>query len=224
MDTTTTTIYGKASFPAWEKLRGAARKDPKKAGFLLILVAVMAGMWGKALIHSQPAGAAAATIREAVATESAGANTSSPVIMSVVSDKLRGHQAGRASWSAIKLMPPSRNLFQVDYDRYPQSGKSTTPGAAVKQQSGDSSGDTAKSVATPADLKKERQILATNLQAQAAGLKLQTTVMGAQPKALVNGSLVKEGDTIASFRIVKITARGMVIERDGIKLEVEMKQ
>jgi len=44
--------------------------------------------------------------------------------------------------------------------------------------------------------------------------------MGASPKALVNGQLVGVGDVVASFRVCKIEARRIVVEREGIKLEI----
>jgi hypothetical protein len=199
------------------KLQAAARKDPKKAGVLGVLVLVMAGLWVKVLVRPAPAPAAAAHT-------AAGPKTSSAAQPATLTDNnVRFAPAPRTSWTTVKLAPADRNLFLIDYDRFEKSGKSTAQGAPV-QQSGDSSPDPAKSGPSPADLKKERQILVDNLQAQAAQLKLQTTLMGASPKALVNGNLVGEGDTVASFRIVRITARGMVIEREGIKLEVQMKQ
>jgi hypothetical protein len=201
------------------KLQAAARKDPKKAGVLGVLALVMAGLWGKALVHPDPSPAAAAAA--AAAHASTGA-TSSAARSSVPTDNARRPVAPRTSWTTVKLAPADRNLFLVDYDRFEKSGKSTAS-AAPAQQSADSAAAPAKSGPTPADLNKERQILVANLQTQAAQLKLQTTVMGPSPKALVNGTLVGEGDTVASFRVVKITPRGMVIEREGIKLEVQMK-
>ena len=42
-------------------------------------------------------------------------------------------------------------------------------------------------------------------------------MMGASPKALVNGRLVGLGDVVASFRVTKIEARRIVVEREGIK-------
>jgi hypothetical protein len=43
------------------------------------------------------------------------------------------------------------------------------------------------------------------------------------PKALIDGELVGEGDVVAGFRVLKIGARGIVIEREGIVLEILMK-
>jgi hypothetical protein len=71
-----------------------------------------------------------------------------------------------------------------------------------------------------ADQKREREVLVENLRGQALQLKLQSTVLGASPKALVNGQLVRVGDVVASFRVTKIEARRIVVEREGIKLEV----
>ena len=54
-------------------------------------------------------------------------------------------------------------------------------------------------------------------------MKLQSTMMGPQPKALVNGELVGEGDVVAAFRVLKIEARRIIVEREGIRLEIQMK-
>jgi len=48
-------------------------------------------------------------------------------------------------------------------------------------------------------------------------------MMGPQPKALVNGEFVGEGSVVASFRVLKIEARRMIVEREGIRLEIVMK-
>jgi hypothetical protein len=202
----------------WTKLRVAAKKDPKKAGALVVLVAVMGGMWAKTLLQQQPASAAAG-----IASLTPAADPLTPASsQSPTSNKDRTISSGRPAWSSVNLAPATRNLFRIDFERYERFGKNENP-AATTQQSGISN-DPAKSGPSPADLKKERQILAANLQSQAAQLRLQTTVMGAEPRALVNGNLVGEGDMVASFRVMKITARGMVIEREGIRLEIQMKR
>jgi hypothetical protein len=88
-----------------------------------------------------------------------------------------------------------------------------------------------KSLTLRADVRRERQILMENLQQQASQLRLQTTVMGASPKAVIDGELVGEGDVVAarsgdgraSFRVLKIEARRIIVEREGIKLAIQMK-
>ena len=88
----------------------------------------------------------------------------------------------------------------------------------------------AKSLPTQADQKEQRltpaEILrqqAGQLQAEAFRLQLQSTVMGAKPKAVIDGALVGEGDVVAQFRVLKIEARRIIVEREGIKLEIQMK-
>ena len=62
-------------------------------------------------------------------------------------------------------------------------------------------------------------------------MRLQSTVMGATPKAVIDGEMVSEGDVVAcgtgetrtTFRVLKIEPRRIIVEREGIKLEIQMK-
>jgi hypothetical protein len=47
--------------------------------------------------------------------------------------------------------------------------------------------------------------------------------MGPQPKAMIEGKLVNEGEVAAGFRVLKIEPRRITIEREGIVLEIQMK-
>ena len=88
----------------------------------------------------------------------------------------------------------------------------------------------AKSLASQADQKRQKQIRSENLQLAASTLKLQTTLMGSVPKALIDGRMVRAGDLLEtkssdlsmSFRVVQIEPRRVVIERDGVKIELKM--
>jgi hypothetical protein len=116
-------------------------------------------------------------------------------------------------------VPLGRNLFAVELERFPQDGTRTsvsTNGAGFWDE-------LAKSMTFRADVKKERQILVENLQQQANQLRLQSTMMGASPKAVIGGELVGEGEVVASFRVIKIEARRIIVEREGIKLEIQMR-
>jgi len=77
----------------------------------------------------------------------------------------------------------------------------------------------AKSLAARTDERNAGIALRDNLVREAEKLNLQSTLMTAPPKALVNGELVGEGDVVASFRVLKIEAQRIVIEREGIMLE-----
>jgi hypothetical protein len=47
--------------------------------------------------------------------------------------------------------------------------------------------------------------------------------MSASPKAVIGGEMVGEGSVVAEFRVLRIEPRRIIIEREGIKLEIPMK-
>ncbi|HSI36801.1 MAG: hypothetical protein ACAI43_26425 [Phycisphaerae bacterium] len=198
------------------QLARAAKADPKKAAVLGGLVVVMVVMWGR-LIGGSGTGPAAAVASPTAPARSGGAPTAS-----ASATPRGGYRVAAAAalqeWAGRPLSPLSRNLFAINYDFFPQDG-SKAPVLRVPQ--GDGFWDQlAKSMTARADQRKEHEVLVENLRLQAAQLKVQSTVMGASPKALVNGELVGIGDVVASFRVERIDARRIVVEREGIKLEI----
>ena len=67
---------------------------------------------------------------------------------------------------------------------------------------------------------------------QARQIRLQSTLMGANPTALVDGQTVREGDVVASgsgvtrtaFRVLKIEPRRIILEREGVRSEIPLDQ
>jgi hypothetical protein len=196
----------------------ALRREARKAAMLTFLVAVLGILWARMAMKNgdlpAQANAAMTLNKAAIGLDRAG----------------RGSDTSKQfhAWLNAPLAPINRNLFAVNLDYFPQDSK---PAAEQNQAGGGFWGELAKSVSARADVSKERQILLENLQQQASQLKLQTTVMGTRPKAVVNGELVGEGDVVASgsgdtrtrFRVLKIESRRIILEREGIKLEVPMK-
>ena len=124
-------------------------------------------------------------------------------------------------WTRKPITGTKRNLFAIKLDYFPVDG-------SRPMFSGDDTDgfwdQLAKSLAAKADLEKARGFLLANLAAQASRLDLQSTVIrDGKPTAMVNGTLVQEGDTIEGFRIVMIEAKRIVVEREGIKLQVVFK-
>jgi hypothetical protein len=203
-----------------DKLVTQAKADPKKAGILGVLSVIMIFSWYR--MASGGGGDATSGIGPARASASI-----TPVRAggAILPDNLRAPSSTSATvaalleWQRRPIAPLSRNLFVINYDFFPQDG--SAPTAPVRIQQGDGFWDhIAKSMTLRADQKREREVLVENLRAQALQLKLQSTVLGASPEALVNGQLVRVGDVVASFRVTKIEARRIVVEREGIKLEV----
>jgi hypothetical protein len=199
----------------------AVRKDPQKAGILTVLVAILVVLQFRlALMNkSGPSKATAATTTPS-ANNTLGAT---PVARAETRNALQ-------SWLEQPTEVVNRNLFAVNLDRFPQDGSKIAVSSARSSLFWD---ELAKSMSQQADVRKERKVLYENLAQQASQLRLQTTMMGAQPKAVINGEIVREGDVVASgaagddrgvtFRVLKIEARRIIIEREGIKLEIQMK-
>jgi hypothetical protein len=195
-----------------------AKADPKKATVLAVLVTVMGLMWYRVMSGAGgPASAAAYQVGNLGASTAYGA----PSPTSADAPRPARSAAAAAAlqeWALRRpIAPLSRNLFVVNYDLFPTDG-ARPPEVAVHVDRGDGFWDqVAKSMAIKADQMKEHRARVETLRAEAARLKVQSTLMGASPKALVNGRLVGIGDVVASFRVSRIEARRIVVEREGIK-------
>jgi hypothetical protein len=197
-----------------DKLVRQAKADPKKATVLAVLLLVLGILWAR-MAGGSSTGPAAAVAN--ISPTRAGGSSGNLDIPGAPRNSNRA-LAALVEWHKRPISPLSRNLFVINYDFYPQDGSKAPP---IKPLTGDGFWDQlAKSMSLRADSIKEHQVLVENLRLQAAQLKVQSTMMGARPKALINGELVGEGSVVASFRVSKIEARRIVLEREGIKLEV----
>jgi hypothetical protein len=202
------------------KLLEAAKADPKKAGVLAVLLTVLGTMWVRMAAQGGGAGP-----QSAGAATSAAASSDNEVAA-------RAHAAGRgtlstaataalAQWRGAPVSPIVRNLFTVQLDQY--APEHAVPVVPVTRADDGFWDELAKSLSTQADQNKQRQIRTGNAVRDAGRLNLQTIVMGASPKAIIDGEMVGEGSVVAGFRVSKIEARRIIIEREGIKLEIPMK-
>jgi hypothetical protein len=197
-----------------QRLVTAVRADPKKAGVLTLLVVILLTMWVRmwAQPNPGPRRAVAATSPAPTALRADGEADGGEVVRAL------------AEWKAQPLpLAMGRNLFAADLDHFPRHGPHNPQTDAASALENQAFWDrVAKSMSDQADQRKERQVLVENLRLQAAKLRLQTTVMGAKPRAVINGELVGEGDVVASFRVWKIEARRVIVEREGIRLDIAM--
>ena len=199
-----------------DKIIRAIKADPKKTAVLTVLVTVLGTMW----------------VRMAMRHQETPANAAAAIAYQVSDNRARlypeDQTASNDKWLHGDISPLSRNLFAVKLDNFPLDGTAAAPTAP---QADDGFWDQlAKSMSSRADQKKERAALLENLQHQAGQLKLSSIVMGAKPRAVINGEMVGESDNVATgtgesrtvFRVLKIESRRIIIEREGIKLEVQM--
>jgi hypothetical protein len=193
----------------------AWRQDQKKLIFLGVLILVLAGLWAKmALGGHGPKAASAMTVPPPALPNATDSNNKPRNV-----DTL----ALLRDWVGEPLpQTVSRNIFEVKIDYYPidsthqvkDSGTVNDPTFWEKL---------AKSIDAQADQQHKRENLIQNLRQQAGQLAVTSTLMGPHPKAMVNGMMVGEGEVVAQFRVTEIRARSVIVEREGIKLEIPMK-
>jgi hypothetical protein len=214
-----------------EKLNKVLRADPKKTGALAVLFLCVGVMIVRTMM---PDGGSTGAKAAATVNGKSGRGGSGPGGTS--GDSAGGSNSGWRSgapgnpplsvgaamlrWADAPVSPLSRNLFSVRIDYFPVDGSRTLQSTTADEGFW---AKLEKSLALQADQRDKRENLIANFKAQAAKLRLESTMMGPQPKAMVNGELVGEGSVVASFRVLKIEARRMIVEREGIRLEINMK-
>jgi hypothetical protein len=208
----------------WDKILRAVRNDPQKAGILTVLVSILVVLQVRLQMSERDGGPAHAAAGTAAAGGAQGADNPPLFGASALETHVSPHSldSGTAlrAWMESPGAPLTRNLFEVELERFPHDG------SVVQTTNKDVVGfwdELAKSMTSRADVKRERQILVENLARQASQLRLQSTIMGASPKAVIDGGLVGEGDVVATFRVLRIEPRRITVEREGIKLEIQMK-
>jgi hypothetical protein len=196
-----------------ESMTRQVKAEPKKAVALAVLVLLLGGMWAKIFLFGDsiptPAGASVGDKSRIGRTDTSNQQVSpaSQILL---------------NWTRKPITGTKRNLFAIKLDYFLVDG--TRP--IFTGDDGDGFWDQlAKSLAAKADLEKVKGILLENLRLRANRLELQFTVIreGAPPKAMVNGTMVQEGDTIEGFRIVRIEAKRIVVECESVKFEVQFK-
>lgn len=203
-----------------QRLPEPIKADPKKTGVLAALLGVLAIFCVRAATQrATPERAGASFFAAAGAGEGNGSQASAAVRHNASSISAL---AARDSWLASPAAGLSRNLFQVSLDRFrPAPHTSDMTGIPTEEGFWDR---VAKSQTVQADQLKRREAAIESAQRLAANLKLRSTVMGAEPKAIIDDKVVQVGMTVSSFRVMKIEPRKVIVERDGVRLEIRMEQ
>jgi|SRR6266436_1694713 len=188
------------------------KAEPKKAAALVLLAVLLVGMWAKIFLFSDP---------RPLSAGSAGVEKIKVDRPDTLRQQLSPASRSLLEWTRKPITGTKRNLFAIKLDYFPVDG-------SRPMFSGDDADgfwdQLAKSLAAKADQEKARGILRDNVMMRASRLDLQSTGMfNGMPKAMVNGTIVQEGDTIDGFRIVQIEAKRIVVELEGIQVQVIFK-
>lgn len=205
------------------RVRRAAQAEPRKAAALACLLLLLGVLAGRQFLGGASAGPAvasgAAGAAGAADLDGRGGNAAPTAAGGAGTSGLEGASPVQA-WLEGPAIPLSRNLFAVKVDLFPTEAP---PASFVESDRPGFWDEIAKSLLDHADQQDRRQKQLSTVQAQASALQVTSVLMGARPRAVINGELVGEGDVVAAFRVLKIEARRIVIEREGIRLEITMK-
>lgn len=190
----------------------ALRADPKKTGSLAVLAVVLGVMVGRQMMGGNTGRPAAA----------AGASTASKIDpntgASTVTTSRPGAAEALTGWAQAPIAPVTRNLFAVRIEYFPLDGNRTTKSSTEEEGFWTILG---KSLTNRTDEKVREENRIESFKKDAAKLQLQSTLPESR-KAMIDGQLVGEGSVVANFRVVKIEPRKVIVERDGIKLAIQM--
>jgi len=171
------------------------KRERKKAYMVSGLMAVMLLLWGRLILKEVPRTASASPAKT---TASVKKTAKATAVSQVVS--LR-----RPAVYLDLPATPARDLFVMDRSLYPQS--SSDEPQVVPKSGAESADDTGVLEALTKSLR---------------GLTLQTTVLGASPRAVINGKVVRPGEVVNGLTLSQVHPRYVVLEKDGRRLKLEM--
>ena len=191
-----------------DRLLAEVRRDPKKASILgvLALVLLIIGVREVARRAGSPSTGSAATARAFGANGAASLRKPAGAVR--VPSLSKGMDQRDGSSTAIPKAPVDRDIFTPNLAYFPIEEK-PKPSTVV-------------SSAQIIDPAAKAEAMKLQVQAQAKSLSLQSTVVGAVSTAIINGRVLREGDSISDFQVVEINSRSCKLEKSGIRVVLEM--
>jgi hypothetical protein len=197
-----------------DKLIAGFRASPGKSSTVTGLAVILVFVWCRFIFGGHTTPAAASGASALISPDSQGTLAGGMSMLHAPGDPDSLQQ-----WARQPIRPLIRNPFAIPLDYYPRDSAAVADKASTQTGYWDLVG---KSMSSRADQQEQRQILIDNVRIAAASLKLQTTIMGAHRGAMVNGTMVREGDSVSGFRVLSIEARQVIVEREGVKLALLM--
>jgi len=171
--------------------------DKKKLSVMLCALAIGLLLWGRLLLQGVPR---TATADDPVDTAQAADNS--------------GHDNGKSSRDSrpVRVIhidipaSPGRDLFGIDPNRYKR-----TPGTSQNNLG-------PKSAHIPTD--GDPRTVA--VREEAMELRLESVLTGSQPRAYINGLLLKPGDEIEGFTLLKVADRHVLLTKYDLFIRLKM--
>lgn len=202
---------------AMTRLLIAANADRKKFTVLAILLIVFVGFGVRTLTSGGP---------RSVKAGARTAEKSSKASKSKQSDSSTGARRTRHGPEIKIPLPPSltRNLFAFNESYFPDPAQ-TDSSADSAPKSGTANVEAPSQAPAP----KPGDSLEARVGKEAERLRLRGTLLGANPMAVIEAgagrersrSVVRPGDEVEGFKLIEVRATEVVIEKDGIRVELK---
>jgi hypothetical protein len=174
------------------------KREKKKAAVMIVLLAVAIVLFAQLLLKKpNPAQATAAPAARVETLRATSAEPSTPSSEDVSADTSRDDYLRQID-TTIR-----RDIFAPPESYFP-------PGQSGKRSYRPITGGRS-------DAEKE------SVWNEAKALTLESTVLSATPRAMIDGQLVRVGDWIKGFRVEDIRSRSVTLGKEGISVSIEMK-
>jgi len=187
-----------------QRLLADLKADKRKAALLAVLAVVAAVVIARMTLR----GGAPSPARAALATATPPA-VAAPRASAAPTDQAPPRAAPARSPASPEAHRFARDIFLPNPDFFPPAEPAQSPKLVGATQ--------------PASPESEEESLRKSVQAQARSLMVQSTMISAQPTAIINGRVLRVGEWITGFEVVSISARGCVVRRSGVSVALEMR-
>lgn len=168
------------------------KADKKKLSLMICLMAFGMLLWGRFLLNKVP--------RTAVAEPMEALAVYVPLDTGV-------EVTPRKAVELTLYRTLTRNVFDLDATGYPRVVKVSADGQVLEKSKG-----------KPVDETEH----ARSVRDAAGSLKLQSTMLGDRPRAVISGQVLYPGDKFRGFELNSVHPRHVVLEKEGVRVRLEM--
>jgi len=195
-----------------QRLLAELGRDKKKTVILGALFAVALILGVRLVVRQVSSGGSGPTATAVAVTAAVAGGPSSPVVSTAPARQGAGCAGKPVPQGTGKTRDAdiTRDIFRPNPEYFPLQAQRETPVALVNTDEG---GEEAR-----ARVKEMR------IQEEARALQLEGTIEGAVPIAIINGQVVSAGTRIAGFLVVEVSLRACTVEKEGVKLQLAMRE
>lgn len=191
-----------------QRFKAEMKADPKRTGVMIVLLTVAAVM-GTKMFLARPGPQSAQAAPDVLPAAVADPREATPTM-----DSSQAQRAALDAYLAQVESTVSRDLFDLQLESY-----ELTELALSEQSQEKSVRKQADDAAVLARKQAEQQI-----RRLAENLKLQSTMPGPSPSAIINGQVVGQGDSLEGFTITQIGRGSCLVRQSDVDVMLYMEQ